>query len=88
MAVFDFTVTGQIEVDGDALGVAVANSIRTQPGDLGEIDVDFGFKYRLDPAAALGILLQQGIAGVMNDRLGHVGWRPNKLDATAEEVQQ
>lgn len=85
MAVFEFTMTGRIEVDGDDLGVAVANSFRTQPNGLGEIDVDFGFKFREDPAFALKVLLQQGVFHVMNEKAPGA-WEALSLDASVERT--
>jgi hypothetical protein len=88
MAVFDFTVTGQLEVDEHALGLAVANSVRTQPNGLGEIDVDSGLRYRLDPSESLGVVLRQAVIHEMETRFAHVGWTPHKLDASAQHVQE
>jgi hypothetical protein len=85
MAVFEFTLTGRVEVDADTLGVAVANSVRTQPNGGGEIDVDFGFKFREDPAYALDVLLRQAFFRIMNEKVPG-GWTAHGLDATVDQV--
>lgn len=86
MAVFEFTLTGKVEVDADALGVAVANSVKTQPGSE-EIDVEFGFRYRTDPTLALRTLLQMGFVRIMNEKLPDTHWTPHEMTATAEQAE-
>lgn len=86
MAVFEFTLTGKVEVDADALGVAVANSVRTQPGGQGEIDVERGFAYRTNPTLALETLLQMGFMRIMNEKLEDENWTPHTLDAAAQQI--
>jgi hypothetical protein len=88
MAVFDFTVTGQIEVDEHELGIVVANKVRTQPGGQGEIDVEAGFQYRLAPSDALSVVLRQGVIHEMESNFAQVGWRPHNLDAVVEQVSE
>jgi len=86
MAVFEFTITGKIEVDADALGVAVANSVRTKPDGLGEIDVDAGFPFRTNPTMAMQMLLQMGVMRIMNEKLPDTPWTPHALDAEVEQT--
>ncbi|MGP4031100.1 hypothetical protein [Pseudarthrobacter sp. 1C304] len=86
MAVFDFTITGQLEVDEHVLGLTVANSVKTQPGGAGEIDVDAGFRFRLDSPEALGVILRQALVHEMETRFADVGWKAHKLDSAVERV--
>lgn len=86
MGIFEFNLTGRIEVDADALGVAVANSIRTQPNGSGEIDIDAGFQFRENPAFALEVLLRQGVFRVMEEKFPG-GWQADALDATAAQIE-
>lgn len=84
MAVFDFTLTGRIEVDADVVGVAVANSFQTQPGPGGEIAVEAGFQFRMDPERAVGMLVQMGFFRIVQEKL--TGYKIHKVDGTAELV--
>jgi hypothetical protein len=89
VAVYDFSVSGTIEVDSDSLGLAVANSIRTQPNGGGEIAVGVGMAFRLDPAKALEVLLQSGLLRAFQDRfqLSDVAYEVKDISAHATSVQ-
>lgn len=84
MAVFEFTLTGRIEVDADTVGIAAANMIKTQPGPGGEIDVDYGRQFRMDPERAMGLLVEQGFYRIVQERLH--GWTIHKAAGSAQMV--
>jgi len=86
MAVFEFTLTGKLEVDADALGVAVANNVRRKHED-DEIDVDAGFHLRMNPASALELLLPMAVSSAMNATIQDGTWTPHFMEASVEQVE-
>lgn len=89
MATYDFSVSGTIEVESDSLGLAVANSIRTQPDGGGEIAVDVGMAFRMDPTKALEVLVQAGLLRTFQDRFeqSDVDYEVKDISAHATSVQ-
>ena len=90
MADFEFSFTGKLEVDADSLGVAVANSVRTQPNGGGEIDVEYGLRFRQNPSEALEALIQQGFSRIVQEKLAPLDakWEILDMKAQAEEMPQ
>lgn len=85
MAVYEFAVTGKIEVDEDAVGVVAANKVLDQPG--GKIDVEFGMRYREETARGLSNILTAGVLSTISENFHGTGWRLERIDTAAEIVE-
>ncbi|MDQ0075419.1 hypothetical protein [Arthrobacter oryzae] len=86
MAVFRFTVTGTIEADVDALGAAMAASLPTHlTGSDAIVALESSLEFSENPGSALQALLEMGVMGILQAKLGPVnkGWDIQALEAIA-----
>lgn len=86
MAEFQFSFSGRISVDEEALGVSVANSF--QPSNATEKDTEILMHLRLDPAKSLEVLVTRAFCEAMMRDFGPDGWRDLGLSSQAIKVQE